>query len=318
MCVHTEGFGLFLSLILRKWVAYMVFKVHKNKNYTVMSNYHLREKEMSLKAKGLLSWMLSNSEDWDYSIAGIVANCKENETAIESALDELKTFGYLEVIKKMPNETESGRIEYVYNIYEMPKQGVENQPLEIQGVENQGQRSTIARSTKEESTISSIIINNNTTNTEEPSLDLPKYKRKVELTDDVRDKMLDDSQEEKKKEKRKNLCDKCLDVINDRYKDDDILKNALRDYLMVRLNMKTKKMYGVNQWSSMLDTLDRLNGDKVKIVKTATERGWAGFFEIKNYTKNAEERYKKFGEHPGMKSVRPEDVEGGQSSGVIF
>ena len=77
----------------------MIFRVEKTQNYTVMSNRHLREKNMSLKAKGLLSWMLSNDDDWDYSIAGIVANCKESEVAIKSALKELQEFGYLEVKK---------------------------------------------------------------------------------------------------------------------------------------------------------------------------------------------------------------------------
>jgi len=291
----------------------MVFKVHKNKNYTVMSNYHLREKEMSLKAKGLLSWMLSNSEDWDYSIAGIVANCKESETAIESALDELKTFGYLEVIKKMPNETESGRIEYVYNIYEMPKQEGGFQGVVFQGVENQGQRSTIARSTKEED-----IYNINIINTAEPSVSKSPYKRKVLLTDDYSDKVLDNPKEEQKKEKRKNLYDKCIDEI-DGYTDDERLRTALRKYLTVRLSMTDKKIYGVNQWKGMLNTLTALNGDKVAIVERATERGWGGFFEIKdNNYRQKEDRYRKFGEHEGMKTVRPEDVEGGQSSGVIF
>lgn len=47
------------------------FRIEKNKNYTVMSNYHLRDKRLTLKAKGLLSFMLSLPEDWDYSISGI-------------------------------------------------------------------------------------------------------------------------------------------------------------------------------------------------------------------------------------------------------
>lgn len=117
-----------------------VFRVEKNKDYTIMSNYHFREKEMSLKAKGLLSLMLSLPEKWDYSISGLVAICKENETSIKTALDELKEFGYLEVIKKMPNETKTGRIEYEYIVYEQKqegkKQGIENLGVEIQGVEN--------------------------------------------------------------------------------------------------------------------------------------------------------------------------------------
>lgn len=128
------------------------FKVKKTKDYTIMSNYHLKEKNMSLKAKGLLSVMLSLPEDWDYSIAGLVAISLENETSIKSALSELKQFGYLEVIKLMPNESETGRIDYIYNIYEKPKQEsrkqevekqeVENLPLEFLDVENQGQLNT--------------------------------------------------------------------------------------------------------------------------------------------------------------------------------
>ena len=67
-----------------------IYRVHKTKDYTVMSNTHLRDKDMSLKAKGLLTLMLSLPENWDYTINGLVAICKENETAIKSALDELK------------------------------------------------------------------------------------------------------------------------------------------------------------------------------------------------------------------------------------
>lgn len=128
------------------------FKVKKTKDYTIMSNYHLKEKNMSLKAKGLLSVMLSLPDNWDYSIAGLVAISQENETAIKSALSELKQFGYLEVIKLMPNESETGRIDYIYNVYEKPKQevekqgvenlGVENLEVEILEVENQGQLNT--------------------------------------------------------------------------------------------------------------------------------------------------------------------------------
>ena len=129
-----------------------VIRVEKTKNYTVMSNYHFKEKKMSLKAKGLLSLMLSLPDNWDYSIAGLVAICKENETAIKSALKELQQFGYVKVDKIMPDKTDSGRIEYIYNIYEQPKQddkkqGVENLPLEIQCVENHTQLNTKEQNT---------------------------------------------------------------------------------------------------------------------------------------------------------------------------
>ena len=131
-----------------------VIRTHKTKDYTVMSNYHLRDKNMSLKAKGLLSVILALPDDWDYSIAGLVAICKESETSVKTALSELKEFGYLRVTKKMPNETENGRIEYIYDIFEFPiqeheKQGVENLGVEFQGVENIGQLNTNKSSIKE-------------------------------------------------------------------------------------------------------------------------------------------------------------------------
>ena len=123
-----------------------VFRVEKNKNYTMMSNYHFYERKMSLKAKGLLSLMLSLPEKWDYSIAGLVAICKENETSIKSALDELKEFGYLKVIKKMPSRENGGRIEYEYIVYEQKQEGkkqdIENLGVEFLGVENPIQYNT--------------------------------------------------------------------------------------------------------------------------------------------------------------------------------
>ena len=134
-----------------------VIRVEKTSNYTVMSNYHFKEKKMSLKAKGLLSLMLSLPDNWNYSIAGLVAICKENETAIKSTLKELQEFGYVRIEKIMPDKAKSGRIEYVYNIFEEPKQegkkqGVENLPLEIQRVENQVQLNTKQSNTNKTNT----------------------------------------------------------------------------------------------------------------------------------------------------------------------
>ena len=119
-----------------------IIRVNKTKDYITMSNHHLKEKQMSLKAKGLLSEMLSLPDNWDYSIQGLVAINKENECSIKATLDELKRFRYLIVTKKLPNETKSGRIEYIYDVYEKPKQeyekqGVENLGVEFLGVENQ-------------------------------------------------------------------------------------------------------------------------------------------------------------------------------------
>ena len=55
------------------------FRINKNKNFTIISNIHLKEKKMSLKAKGLLTVMLSLPPDWDYSLSGLVSICKRTE-----------------------------------------------------------------------------------------------------------------------------------------------------------------------------------------------------------------------------------------------
>ena len=132
-----------------------VFRVNRTKNFVVLNNTFLRDTRLSLKAKGLLAEMLALPDDWNYTIAGLVAINKEKTNAIETALRELKECGYLVVTKCFPHETASGRMEYRYDIYEEPhldsenqplefqeveKQGVENQPLEFLGVENQGQQ----------------------------------------------------------------------------------------------------------------------------------------------------------------------------------
>ena len=94
-----------------------VIRVNKTQNYTVMSNHHLRNKELSLKAKGLISLMLSLPEEWDYSVAGLVSICKESHTSVRSALKELEEHNYL--IRERKN-SEKGYFIYEYNLYEIP------------------------------------------------------------------------------------------------------------------------------------------------------------------------------------------------------
>ena len=72
-----------------------VFRVERIKDYTVMSNHHLRNKNLSLKAKGLLSQMLSLPDDWDYTLKGLAAINKESVDAIRTAIWELEDAGYV-------------------------------------------------------------------------------------------------------------------------------------------------------------------------------------------------------------------------------
>ena len=95
-----------------------VFRVEKNKGYTVMSNHHLRNHALSLKVKGLLSQMLSLPEDWDYTLQGLAQINKESIDAIREAVRELERAGY---IKRSRERDERGCLRgTVYTIYEQP------------------------------------------------------------------------------------------------------------------------------------------------------------------------------------------------------
>ncbi|MCO7136705.1 helix-turn-helix domain-containing protein [[Clostridium] leptum] len=95
-----------------------VFRVERNKGYTVMSNHHLRNKDLTLKAKGLLSQMLSLPEDWDYTLAGLSRINREKIDAIREAVRELEKAGY---IQRSRERDEKGRLRGAdYIIYEQP------------------------------------------------------------------------------------------------------------------------------------------------------------------------------------------------------
>ena len=96
-----------------------VFRIERTRDYTVMSNHHLRNGKLSLKAKGLLSMMLSLPEDWNYTTRGLAAICKEGVDAIGGALRELETAGY---IVRHQLRDKQGRIsDTEYVIYEQPQ-----------------------------------------------------------------------------------------------------------------------------------------------------------------------------------------------------
>ncbi len=98
--------------------AMAVFRVEKNKRYTVMSNHHLRNRDLSLKAKGLLSQMLSLPEDWDYTLKGLSLINRESVDAIRTAVWELERAGY---ITRQQGRDEKGKMaDMVYTIYEQP------------------------------------------------------------------------------------------------------------------------------------------------------------------------------------------------------
>ena len=111
-----------------------VFRVEKNNGYTVMSNHHLRNKELTLKAKGLLSQMLSLPDDWDYTLKGLAFINREQIDAIREAVKELETAGY---IVRSRERDEKGRLRGAdYVIYETPQPASDLPTLENPTLDN--------------------------------------------------------------------------------------------------------------------------------------------------------------------------------------
>ena len=138
-----------------------VMRVNKTANYTVLSNYHFKEKEMSLKAKGLLSLMLSLPEDWNYSVSGLVKLSKDGKDSVMSALAELEKFGYL---VRYRTTDQMGRFSGVeYDIYEQPQKEMpvaEKQMAEKSHEENPPQLITNKSIKKESNTNDDLYIEN--------------------------------------------------------------------------------------------------------------------------------------------------------------
>ena len=280
------------------------FRVNKTSDYTVISNHHLREKGMSLKAKGLLTLMLSLPENWDYSISGLASICAENETAIKTGLNELKKFGYLRISKIFPNKKRGNKkIEYVYEIFEKPlkedkrqkeqtteeqtlesqvveNQGVENLPLESQAVENQGQLNT-----KE--------LNTNKLNTKEVSTKEYTYVKNEfsRLCEEIKNNWIKIAHEYKLSGTQLKITEKRKRVIN----------NLLKEYSLEEVIQSMEKIH----------TSSFLQGNN----KTGWQIAFDWFINKSNFLKVLEGNYddkenentgsKKFGKGVTQKSERP-------------
>lgn len=263
-----------------------VFRIEKNENYTTMSNYHFKDKRLSLKAKGLLSEMLSLPNDWDYSVAGLVAINKEEETAIKSTLKELKDTGYLVVKKIYPTKETGGKIEYEYIIYEFPCsiQEVEIQEVEIQGVgflplevlplENQGQLNTNKLNTNK--------LNTKEQNTKELNIEKENIQKK-EKFDAIK-----------------------VVELNEEISSDSELLQAWKDFIEFRKAVKPiKTMQGFTKLLNKLRDLSNGNHQvMIDILNQSIEKEWLGLFELEKKRtsykpKQAEDNWDKFmkGEH---------------------
>ena len=225
-----------------------VIRVNNTKGFTVMSNYHFQDKEISLKAKGLLGLMLSLPSNWDYSVNGLVAIVKENKAAVQTALKELEEHKYL---KRTRVQDETGRFDYIYDIYEKPYDKLpctENrctdiQCTEVQCTENQPQINTNKQNTNKQST---------------KELNTNEYKEK-------------------------NIKKESVNSVISEYTENKDLQDALHDFVDMRT--KARKPLTVRAMKLSLNVLDNLAVDdvtKIAIVNQSIVHTWSTFYKLQN------------------------------------
>lgn len=129
-----------------------VVRIEKTKDFTIMSNYHLKDRELSLKSKGLLSLMLSLPEDWDYTIEGLSHICVEGKGAIRTAIEELETKGYISRQRTHGADGQFAGNEYIVREEPAPSSKnptMDHPTMENPSLENCTQLNTNLPSTKE-------------------------------------------------------------------------------------------------------------------------------------------------------------------------
>lgn len=225
-----------------------VIRVNNTKGFTVMSNYHFQDKEISLKAKGLLGLMLSLPSNWDYSVNGLVAIVKENKAAVQTALKELEEHKYL---KRTRVQDETGRFDYIYDIYEKPYDKLpctENrctdiQCTEVQCTENQPQINTNKQNTNKQST---------------KELNTNEYKEK-------------------------NIKKESVNSAISEYTENKDLQDALHGF--VEMRNKARKPLTVRAMKLSLSKLNELALDdvtKIAIVNQSIVHSWLTFYKLQN------------------------------------
>lgn len=264
-----------------------IIRANKNKNYTVMSNVHLRDTNLSFKAKGILSMILSLPDDWEYSIDGLEKISKEGRTAIRAALKELKDYGYLVVTKLPPSKKNGGKYEYVYNIYEVPQEA-ENQDAEVQDAEVQDVETQYIENQH--------LENQDVENQDIETQDIENHALYKILNKQNTEELNTDKQnteEKRKKEKRKRGYDEILSVITD-----SDLRDLYLEYIKMRKLIKSPMTD--KALSMLINRVNKIEPHSIErqkqMLETAIMNNWKSVYPIKDEeTKSEESEPKRYG-----------------------
>ena len=220
-----------------------VIRVNRTKDYTVMANYHFRDKNLSLKAKGLLSMMLSLPNGWGYSVEGLAKLSSDGRASVMAALKELEKFHYL---KRSQARDNSGKLgEAIYDIYEQPWS---EKPTTV--------KPTTEKPTAENRTLlNTNRLNTKVLNTNNKKVSKSQSARPVENFDSIIESATESSE----------LREALIEFVKFRKLIKKPMTNKALELIIGKLNK--------------IATTDR---ERVEILNQSIERGWAGVFALKS------------------------------------
>ena len=228
-----------------------VIRVNKTKDYTVMANYHFRDKNLSLKAKGLLSMMLSLPNGWGYSVEGLAKLSSDGRASVMAALKELEKFHYL---KRSQARDNSGKLgEAIYDIFEQPWS---EKPTTV--------KPTTGKPTAENRT----LLNTNRLNTKVSNTNNKKVSKVNARPVENFDSIIENATESEE------LRSALIEFVKFRKLIKKPMTNKALELIISKLNK--------------LGATDR---ERVEILNQSIERGWAGVFAIKDETEQKQGRY---------------------------
>lgn len=219
-----------------------VIRVNKTKDYTVMANHHFRDKNLSLKAKGLLSMMLSLPDGWGYSVEGLVKLSADGRESVMATLKELEKFHYL---KRSQARTESGKLgEAIYDIFESPWSGFPT---------------TAKPTTGKPSSEKTTLLNTNKLNTKVLNTNNKKVSKAQSKPVENFDSIIQKSTESTE------LRESLVEFVKFRKLIKKPMTNKALELIIAKLNK-----------------LGQSDRERVAILNQSIERGWAGVFSLKD------------------------------------
>ncbi|MFG6369269.1 MAG: helix-turn-helix domain-containing protein [Lachnospiraceae bacterium] len=262
----------------------MVIRTEKTKDFTVMSNYHFRDKNISLKARGLLSTMLSLPDTWKFSIEGLAGLCKEGVDSVRSTLNELIEFGYVEKTERVRDE--KGKLRGIdYIIHEQPvsqelKGGMPDaEKPELENIEEPVLENAVC----EEAALKKSVLEDPALNEPVPENPILEKRRLLntnisnikELNTNVLNQGAANTNPKKKTDSRAY------------YPDNEDLNSAFKDFVYMRKRMNRplidRAVRLVKDSLTMLAGENgRLNINKaVAILNQSIMNGWSGLYALK-------------------------------------